>query len=467
MPDFGSLYVLGTDVNTPPASPADGDTYIIGSSPTGDWSGHPGEIAFYNETVWEFYPPFNGVRAFVASNGTLIVYSTGNWLVVGSTDLATQSGTETLSHKTLAGGLSIYTDGDRVGLTSNDAPLSPVEALLHVVNDNAVTCGIRASSYWTGSTGAPYQNHDDSAWEVFNKVTSNSLNRSWAGSFANIFNDIPAGVTDSGTRVGAIGWAGSVNRVGYKHDGTLQTQIGIHGTAGFQGPGSGTSAVVVNASGVQGLIYADSADSTIVNAKAGEFISTATIGVVQNNVAVYASAANGTASNYSFFGEFGKFYNQGQVLAGSLITQSSSRFCARGSGNAFEFGQSDSGGYASNFGAASASGAPFLAFCAEVDPTGNTFTTRGKLGTVIYNNLSGALVFCRVTNPNAAGQSLTESLRIDAAGHLMLGTTPYLPTRTPASSTAAGTMGEFCWDANYLYVCVSTNNWKRSALSSW
>lgn len=39
--------------------------------------------------------------------------------------------------------------------------------------------------------------------------------------------------------------------------------------------------------------------------------------------------------------------------------------------------------------------------------------------------------------------------------------------RTPAAAGAAGTTGDICWDSNYVYVCVATNTWKRSALSTW
>jgi len=38
---------------------------------------------------------------------------------------------------------------------------------------------------------------------------------------------------------------------------------------------------------------------------------------------------------------------------------------------------------------------------------------------------------------------------------------------TPASSSAACTAGQFTDDANYHYVCVATNTWKRVALSSF
>jgi len=38
---------------------------------------------------------------------------------------------------------------------------------------------------------------------------------------------------------------------------------------------------------------------------------------------------------------------------------------------------------------------------------------------------------------------------------------------TPASASAAGNKGEIVWDSDYVYVCVATNTWKRSALSTW
>ena len=38
---------------------------------------------------------------------------------------------------------------------------------------------------------------------------------------------------------------------------------------------------------------------------------------------------------------------------------------------------------------------------------------------------------------------------------------------TPSSATDYGFPGEIRWDANYIYVCVATDTWKRVALSSW
>lgn len=38
---------------------------------------------------------------------------------------------------------------------------------------------------------------------------------------------------------------------------------------------------------------------------------------------------------------------------------------------------------------------------------------------------------------------------------------------TPATATAVGNKGEIRWDANYIYVAVDANTWKRAALTSW
>ena len=38
---------------------------------------------------------------------------------------------------------------------------------------------------------------------------------------------------------------------------------------------------------------------------------------------------------------------------------------------------------------------------------------------------------------------------------------------TPASAGATGAAGDIVWDADYIYVCVATDTWKRVAISTW
>jgi hypothetical protein len=45
----------------------------------------------------------------------------------------------------------------------------------------------------------------------------------------------------------------------------------------------------------------------------------------------------------------------------------------------------------------------------------------------------------------------------------LLVTTPTVPN----SSSATGVAGTIAWDASFIYVCIATNTWKRTAISTW
>lgn len=77
---FTDLYLLGQFVNTPPASPADGDAYLLGGAPTGVWNGRAYKIASCIDGAWRFYEPFNGLRAFVAGSNAFLVCQDGQWI---------------------------------------------------------------------------------------------------------------------------------------------------------------------------------------------------------------------------------------------------------------------------------------------------------------------------------------------------------------------------------------------------
>jgi hypothetical protein len=72
------LSVLDRTLNTPPASPSTGDTYIIGSSPTGAWSGAAGKIAAYF-AGWKIKTPLAGWCAWVRPENRLLAYSGTSW----------------------------------------------------------------------------------------------------------------------------------------------------------------------------------------------------------------------------------------------------------------------------------------------------------------------------------------------------------------------------------------------------
>lgn len=380
---------------------------------------------------------------------------------------ATLDGVQTLTSKTFSGGTAFALNGSRMGITDTGVAIVP-SASVEFRGTGVSTCGLRVSQRWTGSTAVPYQNNDVTLFECFNNVTSDSLNLSWSVSAPNAYNNIPAGVRDAGERLGVYGWATTVNIPGqYVHAGTLASQIGVRGRAGFQGPGTPATAVIESAVGVQGEIYAESAGATIQNAVAGRFTSIDPTSTILNNTAIFANARGGQETNFSFFSDAGMMLNTDKAIFGPTTTYTQSPCCVSVRGaNGVEFGNGDPAGYGSNLGATTASGYPFLAFNAEASG-GNTYRTRGKPGRVIWADMLGSLVFSRVTNPNADGQGLTDDAFFDATGKLRLQETLTLRSRTPASATDSGQEGEFCWDENYLYLCVADDTWKRVAVAAW
>ena len=58
---------------------------------------------------------------------------------------------------------------------------------------------------------------------------------------------------------------------------------------------------------------------------------------------------------------------------------------------------------------------------------------------------------------------LAPTARLDINSNIMRLRT----SKTPASGNDIGNTGDMCWDSNYIYVCTSTNNWKRSSLTGW
>ncbi|MFZ5792124.1 MAG: DUF2793 domain-containing protein [Pseudomonadota bacterium] len=74
--------------NAPPTTAADGDRYIIGSAPTGAWTGKAYKLAIALDSAWRFHEPRPGWRVYNLADDTLYVLDSGSvWRkVVGLPD---------------------------------------------------------------------------------------------------------------------------------------------------------------------------------------------------------------------------------------------------------------------------------------------------------------------------------------------------------------------------------------------
>jgi hypothetical protein len=96
-------------LNTPPGSPANGDAYIVGTSPTGAWTGKANQVAYWLTAVnaWQFIVPANGWLAWSNADAKTYRLESSAWV-----ELATGGGGATLPV------VRAITANEALGLTS-------------------------------------------------------------------------------------------------------------------------------------------------------------------------------------------------------------------------------------------------------------------------------------------------------------------------------------------------------------
>jgi hypothetical protein len=77
--------VKDKDTVTPPGSPAEGDFYHLGVSPTGAWSGQGGDIAMYFNSTWFFLTPQERFLMWVDDENILYAYDGSTWTDITAT----------------------------------------------------------------------------------------------------------------------------------------------------------------------------------------------------------------------------------------------------------------------------------------------------------------------------------------------------------------------------------------------
>ena len=66
--------VVEQETNSPPATLEPGQSWLVGSVPTGAWVGHAADIAWQQGGSWVFAKPVPGMKAFDKSTGQQILY---------------------------------------------------------------------------------------------------------------------------------------------------------------------------------------------------------------------------------------------------------------------------------------------------------------------------------------------------------------------------------------------------------
>lgn len=86
-------------------------------------------------------------------------------------------------------------------------------------------------------------------------------------------------------------------------------------------------------------------------------------------------------------------------------------------------------------------------------PGVTTLTQGRKTWLCVDVGADGKGVWDLVSTPDAAAAQVLDALN--------------MRTVVPATATSAGTVGQWAADVSYLYVCVATNVWRRTAIVAW
>lgn len=70
-------------VATPPSTPAAGDLYIVAASPTGDWTGKAGKLAYFDQ-IWRFITPGEGMSLWINDEDLFYSYDGTNWVLASN-----------------------------------------------------------------------------------------------------------------------------------------------------------------------------------------------------------------------------------------------------------------------------------------------------------------------------------------------------------------------------------------------
>lgn len=123
--------------------------------------------------------------------------------------------------------------------------------------------------------------------------------------------------------------------------------------------------------------------------------------------------------------------------------------------------------------------APVIRRGGVIVPLGE-YTLYAAQGTVVFHaqqpaGTSITADFTHVTNVSAlrghpAATAVHSATSAPTADRIMLRDSAgrlRIASFTPASATATGDAGTICWDADFIYVCIATNSWRRAALTAW
>lgn len=160
--------------NTPPVSPSEGDAYVVGGAPTGEWSEHAGALAVFSAGAWLFQAPSDGLVLWDKSSNALRVFSNGAFSTISQDTFETlgvNTTADSVSRLAVSSKATLLThDGDDHQLKVNKAATGDTASLLFQTNwTGHAEMGLAGNNDWSIKTSL-----DGSTWTEALKLDSSS-----------------------------------------------------------------------------------------------------------------------------------------------------------------------------------------------------------------------------------------------------------------------------------------------------
>ncbi|MGF1550909.1 MAG: DUF2793 domain-containing protein [Paracoccaceae bacterium] len=102
--------VAGVGADTPPVAAVEGEAHVVGTAPSGDWSGRAGALAYRVGGGWDFVAPWAGAGVHDVASGGRVVFDGVDWVegrIAGSASgAATAMRVVEIEHAVEAGAVS-------------------------------------------------------------------------------------------------------------------------------------------------------------------------------------------------------------------------------------------------------------------------------------------------------------------------------------------------------------------------
>jgi len=166
--------VESRSLTTPPATPLEGEAWIVPAGATGAWTGHATEIAAFQSGAWRFLDPAPGWQLYDRSDKTQLVFDAGVWTPIAALGaalprLGVNTSADTTNRLAVASAATLLTHaGNGHQVKINKAAPADTASLLYQTNwSGRAEMGLAGDDHWRLKVSP-----DGSAW--INALTVNA-----------------------------------------------------------------------------------------------------------------------------------------------------------------------------------------------------------------------------------------------------------------------------------------------------